>query len=415
MKTCIICRKEKANFNDEHVIPDSIGGYYHIDKVCVDCNSLLGYKIDNKLTNHKFIEFQRHLLGISGKKGSIPNPLKGIHMFDSNPEQKVQLFLDKDGKFDIELISNTSNSISSEGKFTIEVDKKNEAEIETITEKFLSRNGIPKDQVKQEIRHESLPQPKININLKIDIHNFKLSLLKIAYEYTVDQVPEYFNDDKAKEISQILHTADFEGLKNVIMYGDGLNKKVLEPFSHLIDFENNNHYLILFDSETTGLMCCINLFNCFFLGFHMTEKYGFIKDNLLVGKNDIVNKNFKVYTIQEIVSHTYSPITYRFKYLLPPDKYTIDEFLTNDRNVFFTFYKENGVVPFFDNSGIVKYVNIDLKLSQSQLQKNEKGDTINEMITEIILDEELYIKLLPINKLYRVVAVNIEQYKRAKL
>jgi len=44
MKVCIICRKEKEkeHFNDEHVFPDCIQRYYHIDKVCTVCNSRMG-------------------------------------------------------------------------------------------------------------------------------------------------------------------------------------------------------------------------------------------------------------------------------------------------------------------------------------------------------------------------------------
>jgi len=65
MDTCIICRKETNDFSDEHVIPDSLGGYYHIYSVCKTCNSDLGSNVDSDLVNHKFSDFQRYLLGIS--------------------------------------------------------------------------------------------------------------------------------------------------------------------------------------------------------------------------------------------------------------------------------------------------------------------------------------------------------------
>ena len=100
MKECIICRtkKETDKFNDEHVIPDSLGGYYHIDTVCIDCNSNLGTRVDSKLVNHKFADFQRYILGIKGKSGGIPNPFSGTHSFSDKPEQKVQVRLDSDNK-----------------------------------------------------------------------------------------------------------------------------------------------------------------------------------------------------------------------------------------------------------------------------------------------------------------------------
>lgn len=67
MKKCIICRQPTTSFSDEHVIPDAIGGYYHIYSVCKECNSDMGSLVDSKLTNHKFMEFQRRLYGLKGK------------------------------------------------------------------------------------------------------------------------------------------------------------------------------------------------------------------------------------------------------------------------------------------------------------------------------------------------------------
>ena len=56
---CIICRENKDNLSDEHVIPDAIGGYYHIYTVCKECNSKLGQNIDSKLVKHPFTSFMR--------------------------------------------------------------------------------------------------------------------------------------------------------------------------------------------------------------------------------------------------------------------------------------------------------------------------------------------------------------------
>lgn len=51
---CIFCDLSK-NFNDEHIIPESIGGNIIINNVCVDCNSKFGSEIDIKLTRNKHI------------------------------------------------------------------------------------------------------------------------------------------------------------------------------------------------------------------------------------------------------------------------------------------------------------------------------------------------------------------------
>lgn len=46
--------------SDEHVIPEAIGGYYHIYSVCKTCNSRLGDHIDKLLLNHWFIKASRY-------------------------------------------------------------------------------------------------------------------------------------------------------------------------------------------------------------------------------------------------------------------------------------------------------------------------------------------------------------------
>jgi len=43
--------------------------------------------------------------------------------------------------------------------------------------------------LKQEVKKE---KPEIKIDLGVDISNFKMGLLKIAYEFCVDSIPEYY-------------------------------------------------------------------------------------------------------------------------------------------------------------------------------------------------------------------------------
>ncbi|MDC5690016.1 HNH endonuclease, partial [Acinetobacter baumannii] len=74
--TCIICRKIKKNSerSDEHVIPDSLNGYYHIFSLCLICNRNLGSTVDSPLLEVKLTEFYRFVEGIKGKGGGLPNP-----------------------------------------------------------------------------------------------------------------------------------------------------------------------------------------------------------------------------------------------------------------------------------------------------------------------------------------------------
>lgn len=414
MKICIICREEKENFNDEHVIPDSIQGYYHIYSVCVECNSELGAKIDNTLTNHKFIEFQRNLLKIRGKSGTIPNPFSGTHFLENDPEHKVLLEMDNDEFIPRLLphIPDLKNEMLIEN-FTITLDKRNEKDIDQIVDKLVKRNGIDKSKITSSIEYSKV-QPIIKVRLQIDLHDFKAGMLKIAYEFAVDSIPEYFNDEQAKVISEILHKSDFEYLTDKITFlGSGFDKTVLNPFENLIEFENNNHYLILITSKS-GLLCFVNLFNCLSIGIVLSKKTSYLKDIFIVGKNDLENHSFEKLDVSQIFEKTYSPTRFRFQYWFAEQK-DVDEFMEMEKNPQFEFFFENEKIAFYNNLGIKIYEDMDTKLLT--IPKVSKGDPKNIMISEFIIPEtdDLYIKLLPSMKLYKVVSVQIENYKIGKL
>jgi len=105
-----------------------------------------------------------------------------------------------------------------------------------------------------------------------------------------------------------------------------------------------------------------------------------------------------------------TPVNYTFDYFLPENPIVVQEFLDNENHPDFSFYKIGNNVPFFDKDGQIKYLNITDKLYQPQLNKVENGDVMNDLITDIELDEELYIRLLPINKLYQVISVRLGQH-----
>ena len=57
---CIICHRDNQELSDEHVIPEAIGGCYHIYNVCKDCNSRLGDHVDKLFLNHWLIKAARY-------------------------------------------------------------------------------------------------------------------------------------------------------------------------------------------------------------------------------------------------------------------------------------------------------------------------------------------------------------------
>ena len=66
MPTCIVCWENTSAISDEHVIPEALGGHYHIKSVCRDCNSRMGSHVDSMLVNHTFSKFGRYVEKITG-------------------------------------------------------------------------------------------------------------------------------------------------------------------------------------------------------------------------------------------------------------------------------------------------------------------------------------------------------------
>ena len=131
---CIICRNDNQDLSDEHVIPEAIGGYYHIYCVCKDCNSKLGKNVDKLLMDHWFIKAARYEKGLKGYSGKIPNPLIGEGILSTG--EKVRLEQDDKGKMSIRLIPSTIVVSDSEKSFNIRVDIKDEKTILKFKLKF---------------------------------------------------------------------------------------------------------------------------------------------------------------------------------------------------------------------------------------------------------------------------------------
>lgn len=414
MKKCIICRKSKSDFNDEHVIPDSLGGYYHIDSVCTECNGKLGEKVDTKLINHKFIEFQRHLLRLKGKKGHIPNPFAGDQKMADDVSQKVRMDL-KDNRFEPYLIPNIKADNVLEDGFTVVVDARDEDRIASITDKILKRHGIPKEKIKTEKIIREKDKPTIHIQHKIDIKDFKIGLLKIAYEYTVDVLPNFYKEQNAILISNILENCDLDSLDKIVFFGSGFNKEILTPLSHFFDFENSKkHYLLLMNVSRLGLICFINLFDVVSLGIQMTTNRNLLDERIIIGVNDIENKSFEIKNMNDAFESVFTPFRFAFKYKFDSENDATLLFHCSQMPNF-CYFPQNANPSLLDKNGNIVYKNFEDKLIENGTKRKQLGDDINENITEYLIEDELYIKVLPLNKLFRLESIRAERFRIGKI
>lgn len=412
MKKCIICRKEKEHkeFSDEHVIPDSIGGYYHIYTVCKTCNSEMGSKVDSKLVNHYFTSFFRYELNIKGKTGDIPNPFSGTHILENDKETKIKLLLDENGIAKPYLLPKIK--ITTKGnikRIDITVDKNDKDSIPDIIKKIQKREKINQD---TQINTEEEPSfiefiPNIKMQKQLDIREFKIALLKIAYEYAVDSIDGYFEDAQAKIISKFLLETDFNKIDNFFI-GSGFEKEIIKPLENLFDFEKKRYLLILMNYESLGLICFISLHKLFNIVVKLSENI-FFKDNMLIGINDLDKKTFNKTNIFELSNEKYSPEMRTFQYFFD-NQQNYSFFLELQSSKEFEYYTGDSNFPLYNEFFKIKYKNIDCLIEEYMTKGNLKYfvDGINPKIL-IELKEKLYRKFIDTDKFFQVVAIKIEK------
>lgn len=413
MAQCIICRKEKKDLTDEHVIPDALGGYYHIYTVCKTCNSKLGSYVDTKLINHLFSVFQRYSLGLKGKSGQIPNPFAGTHVLKDDQEQKIRLEQDENGVFVPYLIMIPPKVIMEDEKttITIKIDIRDKERLPKILHKIAQRNHIKVDnlQIDEDLdKFAHKFRPEVLVKTSVDLDEFKIGLLKIAYEFAIDSIPEYFNDKKAILISNMLEKCQIKNTDKGLFIGSGFEKGMFESLKWMLDISSNKHYLVLCPIKEFGLICMIYLSNTFSIAIKLSDKEYLVED-CIFGINDIANKKFEKLNIFDLHERVYGHSRLRFEYWFK-DENELFEFQKLQQNEHFEFYKDhNGNQPLYNVNGEIKYKDINEKLELLIDKVININTGTNDLVNEVRLDEDLYIKVNPGNRLLKVTRVRSEQ------
>lgn len=311
--TCIICRKNKPNeMSDEHVIPDSLSGYYHIYCVCKTCNSNMGRFIDAPLVNHKLSDLYRWMNKIKGKSGKVPNPFNGVFTRDGSRE-KFKLIEKENGELDFKQISNeptltkiNENEYRISCTFDLNTPLKQKKHI---IKKFCKRNGFEVDEFKFIESTQALADESFQSSWEIDTKRFKLGLLKIAYEFAVEKIPTYYFDPKAIEISSILNNADVEKLDKIRM-GSGLDFQLFEKLEHLFNFERKHNLWLM--PLKGKLICFIKLDTLFATAIVLSNRAHIEFEQSIIGINDLDEKRFQCDTIFSYIRKNHNPSYTRF-------------------------------------------------------------------------------------------------------
>lgn len=82
-----------------------------------------------------------------------------------------------------------------------------------------------------------------------------MGILKIAYEFTAELIPEYLEDQEAIKIADILENARYDRIDDIEFGGNGITDIFPMIFKDVIDFSNEKrHYVLL--TNVGGKLCC---------------------------------------------------------------------------------------------------------------------------------------------------------------
>jgi hypothetical protein len=196
---CIFCLKDRPP-SREDVFPLAIGGGPITDRVCVDCNSLLGTRADAPLCNHFAIAAKRAELKLAGHSGKVPDAffhlLKGGRaMLAGDPTRHVIVRRNpKTGKPDVRL--STRKRGLPDGNVEMLVDATDpqaaKRELPKLVQRHRKQSGmapLTPEELEQQVeaiwaarRLEQIENPQVLHNMPIDFRSCRRGIFKIAYE-----------------------------------------------------------------------------------------------------------------------------------------------------------------------------------------------------------------------------------------
>lgn len=313
---CIICHQDNVPMSDEHVIPKAIGGCYHVYNVCDDCNSnRFGAYIDPLLTDHPLIQLIRWQKKLKGHKGNYPHPFSKP---DGSSDGSKYGVSDKTGTLEPFLYPQMTIERDHKGRLIqleLEIDISEEEKADDIINKRLEREGIDLTKVKYNKKvTRAATCPTLHYRWEMDLHDFNLDLLKMAYEFTCDSIPGYEDDKTARHIADVLYHHDPMRLDELNMSNHKLDKIIDDIFGDYIDFSSDDRHYLLLLCKDGKMICVVRLFNIICTGFVMSElmNIGFLKSRILI--NDTAKHTYENFPMEELITKISGPAEVSFEF-----------------------------------------------------------------------------------------------------
>lgn len=396
--TCIICHRNQVAASDEHIIPKALGGYMHTWKVCKECNSIMGHKVDSLITTQYFITFERYKHQLRGQSGeAVKNPLIGTFPGEDGNKYKIE---EEEGKLISHLV--TSTKISDDGnQLSIIVDGRDKEKVGDIIAKFCKRKGYELPEKIPELAIEKKPAPAVQIQSSINIADISLAMLKIAYEFTACMLPEYIHDAEAKKIAEILLSADSKRL-NEIQISTNIFEDVFQPiFGNYIDFsKNTRHYILLINIENK-LCCFVKLFNLFCVPIVMSNQLYKDIDQPIIAINDFAKKDFNIFSMEELLQIVTTKTNYVVKFVEPYN--TKWSKTASQLGIYCDLYNQHNLC--YDLSG--KYLGTDYELMTRMPEESVEQQVEENCIRNIFhMDGKVCFRLVAPYALMQLVPIN---------
>ncbi|PKU22994.1 HNH endonuclease [Telmatospirillum siberiense] len=220
---CIFCLELRPG-SEEHVFPLAIGGTLTTDRVCVDCNSTLGSRVDSVLCDDLPIRSRRAQLGLAGNSGKLPathDILLGIASLAGNPDRKVHTtFNEASGQLEIRTIPHETDIVLPDGTKACQViiDERDRGQIPKIIQRVLKRHDLPplsNEQMEVEQKkytEETLITEERPQVVKTFVYSFAFlrhAIIKIAYELACLWLgDDYLDDPTAAELRAAIRADD---------------------------------------------------------------------------------------------------------------------------------------------------------------------------------------------------------------
>jgi hypothetical protein len=227
MFTCVLCTNgfPDESRTEEHVFPEAIGGTLVFFDLCKDCNDHLGHTADAALADHFLIQLVRMRLGLTGKTGHLPNPLRTGKADDG-------LLFRREVGGDVHQQPRVEHLEGDDVR--ISVAETDHGKLPEMIEKVMERarqRGLEPTSISTPVTTEG-PAPPLTFKPQVDLEHYKSGLLKIAYEIAYLALgPNYIVDATAENLRSLLRldriTAEHPGATSLQCHFGGLLRSLV--------------------------------------------------------------------------------------------------------------------------------------------------------------------------------------------